>query len=398
MSKVLQFLQDHNIPYQDTTSGIRISCFNKIDHKRGDLNPSLSIHPQEGYFHCWSCGISGSFPQLIAGLGLFSEIEYYAGVDGNKYRNITIEDLKKISNRIYIPGLGEFVLKLEFNRKKDAYIKSKKFTGSPSVEFDIYKEDSLENRLKLIQLTQENKNEYIPPSNEFVKVDRIEYLYERGIPESYQKQLELYVSKKTNKYFFIPIYNIFGKKRTLMAISYDKNISPRMFFVDKVSNPMLGIESLQKDTDVYIVEGWLDYLKLKCVGLNAVALLGNSFTINHYSILHSVRGKKFFIFDQDVGGVANLKNILKFVSISDLDWVGVFIDYRRYKDIGDINVVKIIDELDKSDYIPLTIVKNYLVLLGSLVYAKKREEFDIDGYTLRSDHIFSELPKKFYGI
>lgn len=398
MSKVIRFLEDHKISYIDTPSGIRISCFNKSGHKRGDLNPSLSIHHEEGFFHCWSCDISGSFPQLIAALGFADEIGNYTGLDPNKYRNLNIEDLKSYTNRISIPGLGEFIHKLKYDKKIYNFITSKKFPHVVNLDFDIYKEDTYENRMKIIKLLQENDKEFVVNENEFYRVEILDYLLERGLPDVFQRKLEIYLSKKNSKYFYIPIYNIFGKKRTLMGVSFYRDVNPRMYFVSGISNPLLGLDTIDKNKDIYIVEGWLDYLKLRAVGFNSIALLGNSFNSYHYSLLSSFKGKKYFIFDQDIGGFNQLKKVLNFISSSDMDWVGIFLNYHLYKDIGDIDVVRLYEELNNSDYISLPIIKIYLFLLGGIFYAKNRKEFSDLGYTFRSDDLFNELPKKFCGI
>ena len=395
-SKVVQFLVDHDIPYIDTSSGLRISCFNKSDHKRGDLNPSLSIHPVDGYFHCWGCHVSGSFPQLIAALGYRSEIKKYTGLSLRNI-NIDISHLKKESNRLSIPGLGVFI---QNNREDmvfyEKYVKSKKFTKLLPNRYDIYENDSFEKRLELINRISDNSSEYVPPSD-FYRVEILDYLSERGIPVAFQRTLELYLHRNNQKYFYMPIYNVFRKRRSLLAISFNRETDPRMYFVNKISSPILGLETLNREKDVYVVEGWLDFLKMKCMGYNSIALLGNSFTAVHYSVLSSVSGKKYFVFDQDVGGVQNLKRLLKFVSITDSDWIGVFIDYKRYKDIGDIEVLDIPKELLRSNFIGVSLLKNYIVILGGTLYGYRKEEFDFDRCTFRGDTFFAEFPKKFCG-
>lgn len=399
MNKVSQFFIDENIPFEDLTSGFRIRCFNKEGHKRGDLNPSLSVHPEKGFFNCFSCKISGSFPQLVGALAGKDKIKHYCGNSVSDSIKYDIETLNNPSNKIVIPGLGVFIKSVENEKVNNfsAVASSRKFSGFVEKDTSFYVQNSFEKRMKMIKLIEGDKDFFIVP-DKYYKVDYLEYLYRRGLPHNFCKKYDVFLSNENDKYFYLPIYNVFNQIRTLYGFSFEKEQDPRSYTIKSISNPIMGIESVNKDQDIYIVEGWLDYFKLKVLGYNVIATLSNSFTSFHYSFINSFKGNKYFLFDQDKGGTQQVKQVCKFISTSDTSWYGLFIDYKLYKDVGDVDLFMIDSVLNSAKKIAICKIKEYILLLGAQKLHEERDNLQSNGYTLRSNPIFTEFSAKFSGV
>jgi hypothetical protein len=398
-NRVLQFLTNNNIPFIEKSSGLHVSCFNKLEHPNGDTNPSLSVHPEEGYFHCWSCNVSGSFAQLIAAFGHTGSIKEYVGYVPKNLK-YDISTLKQNESKISFPGIGVMYLE-EKSDRLPAYVTSKKFSGERFKE-KIFGEDSLAGRLERIKRIEGEKvaldlNDIA--GERFERLLQSDYLESRGLPSLFCQQNEIYKSVKNTKYFYIPMYSITGDLRSLVGVAYDKkNTVPPMYYVTNISNPILGFDTLSDDKDLYVVEGWLDYLKMRLCGYSVVPLLSNAFTAYHYSLCSSVKKNVYFIFDQDKGGYTTMKTILAdYISSTTTNWYGIFLDYSRYKDIGDVDLLNIPETIAESTCYKLVTIKKYISLLGAEKFYETFENYKSDGYTFRSESVFTEFAKEYSG-
>lgn len=399
MSSVLTFLNDAGINYTPSTENdVLVSCFNKQDHKNGDKNPSLSVNIEKGYFKCWSCKISGNFAQLMGGLGHFHDINnYIKGYDKSKLK-YDINTLKSQSSDIInIPGVGKFYKNKDSNDNDDLLINSRKINVNDEIlklsQLVTSGNGTIEDRKKLIELMESTRlNQFKIPEN-YQKVNYLEYLCERGLPNNFCTKNEVYVNKANNKYFALPIKNFRGDTVNLLNISHSRETTPRMYSEIKNSNPILGFNEIDYKKDIYIVEGWLDYLKMREAGYNCFPTLSNHFNNFHFSILQQCSGNKFFIFDNDVPGVSMLEDVLNYISRSDSDWYGLFLDPRQYKDIGDVDLLRIEYELKNSVVEKLLTFKKYKLLLGMEKYNANKKIIHSDGYTLRSDPFFTDIRK-----
>jgi hypothetical protein len=397
MSLVIDFFNNNNINYfQATETDIKISCFNKKDHKNGDQNPSLYINIEKGYFHCWSCHISGNFAQLIASLGFIDQINFYLkGYDKSKLK-YDIETLKNQgSDVINIPGIGKFYkIKTEEN-KEISSILSRKVNITEEIDklskLILNGGGTLEDRKRLIYLIEEGRLGTFKIPEKFQRVNYLEYLSERGLPQNFCQKYEVYINKENSKYFALPIKNFKGDIINLLNISFSKETTPRMYSEVKLTNPILGFDKIDYNKNIYIVEGWLDYLKLMVSGYNAFPTLSNHFNQFHYSIVQQCSGKKFFIFDNDVPGVSMLEDVLNYISRSDTDWYGIFLNPHLYKDVGDIELLQIPYELNNSPIEPLLTFKKYKILLGIEKYNANKKIIHSDGYTFRGDPVFTDI-------
>lgn len=399
MSSVLNFLNDNQVNYVPSTdSDVLISCFNKLDHKNGDLNPSLSVNADKGYFKCWSCKISGNFAQLMAGLGHYKDINSYIKHYDKSKLQYDINTLKtQSSDVIDIPGVGKFYKdKTDTRDNSDSIIKSRKINVTPEISdlsMRVLSEDGTpEERRKLIMLLEENRMQKFEIPEKFYRIKYLEYLCERGLPSTFCENNEVYLNRENNKYFALPIKNFNGDTVNLLNISFSRETTPRMFSeIKHMSNPILGFNDIEYNRDIYIVEGWLDYLKLKSMGYNCFPTLGNKFNYFHNSIVQRCTANKFFIFDNDVPGVSMLEDTLTFISRSDTDWFGVFLNPNEFKDVGDIELLRIPVEIKQAVIEPLLTFKKYKILLGVEKYNASKKTIHSDGYSLRSDPFFADV-------
>lgn len=397
MSSVINFFNDNDINYfQATETDVKISCFNKQDHKNGDQDPSLHVNMEKGYFHCWSCHISGNFAQLIAGLGHVNQINsYLKGYDKSKVKYDIATLKNQGSDVINIPGIGKFYKNKVEESKEGALLSSRKINVTEEIsklsQLVLSGQGSIDDRKKLISLIEADRLNSFKIPEKFQRVNYLEYLSERGLPHNFCQEHEVYTNRENSKYFAFPIKNFKGDIINLLNISFSREATPRMYSEVKAASPVLGFDAIDYTKDIYIVEGWLDYFKLKVSGYNAFPTLGNHFNQFHYSILQQCSGKKFFIFDNDVPGVAMLEDALTYISRSDTDWYGIFLNPRLYKDVGDIELLRVTYELNNSVVEPLLTFKKYKLLLGMEKYNANKKIIHSDGYTLRSDPFFTDI-------
>lgn len=398
-SRVLQFLTNYDIPFIEKSSGLHVSCFNKAEHPNGDTNPSLSIHPDEGYFHCWSCKVSGSFPQLIAAFGHEGSLKDYLGYVPKRLK-YDIATLKQNESKISFPGIG-YLYKEESSDKLPGYVNSKKFRGEQFQE-PIYANDTLDGRLERIKRIEGETSTFDIQNVVGAKFERLlqsDYLESRGLPSRYCQNNEVYKNLNNTKYFYLPMYSITGQLRSLVGIAYDKKTTvPPMYYVSALSNPVLGLDTLSDDKDLYVVEGWLDYLKMRLCGYSVIPLLSNSFTAYHFSLCSTVKKNVYFIYDQDKGGYMTMKTILAdYLSSSTESWYGVFLNAERYKDVGDIELLTLCREIESAPTYKLVIIKKYISLLGAERFYETFENYKSDGYSFRGESVFTEFAKEYSG-
>lgn len=400
--KVLEFFQNNHLPFIEKSNGLMISCFNKADHPRGDQTPSLSVHKEKGYFHCWSCKISGNFGQLMGAMGYQNDIEKYSYYKKNT--TFDILTLKSKSNysslSLQFPGVGEFFSKKKERDELSLYLASKKITLNPdqvgisqhiinSPEFDY------QSRVDFFKSNPRNIKQPDPIPEYFYKVQSLDYLTDRGLPENFCKKNDIYLSKMNADYFFIPMLNFYGGIKCFLAVCMQKKpTGPKTFYEymgrpASASNPILGLETLNRNADVYVVEGWLDYFKLKQLEYNCFPTLSNTFNQLHYSIINSCTKNVYFVFDQDIGGYQMLKRILPYVSRHNTEWYALLLA-KNYKDVGDVELLFLEEELKNANKIPLIHLKKYYLMLTMEKVHARLQDIDTDRYSFRGDSIFTE--------
>lgn len=409
-NNVLGFLKDKGIKHVQKGPDLYVSCFNKRDHKRGDINPSLGVDGDTGVFYCWSCHVRGTFPQLIAAYGYVGEVSQYSEYKSKRRIVYDIDSLKG-NGGINIPGIGKFMEKVKDYSLENSreYLESRKISLSEDErqlsDRIISAEYARGDRLSYIEKIDSINLEGISIPESLHRVSYIEYFSERGLPSNFCEHTEVYLAPKyveipqyksfvSPKYFYIPVRGVTNNIRTIMGVSFNKTEVPRMYHVGpKISYPLLDLNKIRYDDDLYIVEGWLDHYKLQVMGYNSFPTLSNVFNFFHYTLVNQIPPDKrvFFVFDQDVAGYHMMKDILKFTSRSTKNWYAVFLPHHKYKDVGDIELLDIPLELGSAKVISLYQIKKYMILLGAEKYNGSKEILNSDRYSFRSDSIYQEF-------
>ncbi len=262
-----------------------------------DTNPSMSVSPEKQIYTCFVCGASGnvfsfiqdydnvSFPEAVKtvankiGYNLHFEVKtkranqkFYDILDlACKYyiNNINSEEGNKARNYLYKRNLTDeiinnFKIGVAFNNnnlsklllKKGYTIKELTNIGLSNEDYNIY--DIFRN--KIIFPITNDKGEVIAFSGRI-------YNNEEG--NKYVNSKESIVFKKGNI-----LYN------------YDKAKS-----------------EVNKSKQVYVVEGFLDAIKMYSIGIkNVVATMGTALTKEHASLLKRLNAKIILLFDSDNAG------------------------------------------------------------------------------------------------
>lgn len=416
MNNVLGFFKDKNIRHVQKGSDLLVSCFNKRDHKRGDQNPSLGVDSETGVFYCWSCHVRGVFPQLIAAYGYINEVQHYAPGTPKRQRIIYDIDSLKSGEGISIPGIGRFLEKhadksLENSRK---YLESRKITlGEHEKQISqkiLQGSDSIQDRVDYFSRVEGDlgKSDFVLP-DQLVRAKHVEYFSERGLPTNFCDHQEVYLCDKELKlpayssflsprYFYIPIRGVLGNLKSVMGVSFDKKTEPRMYHIGPpISFPVLDLDKIKFDKDLYVVEGWLDHYKLQTLGYNSLPTFSNIFGTIHFTVTNRVTANVYFVFDQDVAGYKMLQNVLNYVSRTTTNWYAVFLPHTRFKDVGDIDLLDIPLELGKAVKYPLYQIKKYLIMLGAEKYNGSKEVLNSDRYTFRGDSLYQEFGAEHFG-
>jgi hypothetical protein len=416
MNDVLGFFKDKGIRYVQKGSDLLVSCFNKRDHKRGDLNPSLGVDSETGIFYCWSCHVRGNFPQLIAAYGYRNEVHRYAPDTPKKRIIYDIDSLKRGSG-ISIPGIGRFIEKVHNHAEERdrLYLQSRKINlGGVEKELSdriTSGEGSIADRLEYIRRVDNIGVVDMQIPEGLYRAKHVEYFSERGLPVNFCDHHEIYLAKQELKlpqynsflsprYFYIPIRGVLGNIRSFMGVSFNKKETPRMYYIGPpMSFPMIDLGNINFNKDFYVVEGWLDHYKLQVLGYNSMPTLSNSFSTLHFSLLTNVPEEKnvYFVFDQDVAGYKMMLNVLNYVSRTTTNWYAVLLPHLRYKDIGDIDLLDIPFELDKSIKYPLYQIKKFIIMLGAEKYNGSKEVLNSDRYSFRSDTLYQEFGIEYTG-
>jgi DNA primase len=263
-------------------------------------SPSFVVSPQKKLFKCFGCGKSGNVISFVMEFynNSFPEALYFL----SKKYDIPI-DKKSFDN---FSALDRYFLIM---KKASAYYQSQLYENVGSYALDylgkrgFIKDEMLKFRLGYAPTGQKNL---------------IEYLRQDNITLDEMLKLGLVVKTKNDSYidFFrnrvmFPILNAQGKTIAFggRAIDNTEDIkylnSPTTILFDK-SKSFYGLntKSIQSVDYVVIVEGYMDCLALKKIGIkNCVATLGAQLSNKHVEILSKMTNNVILAFDMDKAGV-----------------------------------------------------------------------------------------------
>lgn len=224
----------------------------------GDGSANLSVNRDSGLYHCWRCGAEdrrakGNLVHLVAiirGIGHVDASEYIL-----QYGTFATQDqlLKRVRE--------------VFARKKNM-------------------------RIKTVSV-QEEVDRYYNPRHPFWK--------KRGIRRYTAERFQLGYDQKRN-HAIIPIFD--GETPIAIVRRNDSGFGPKYLFPEgfKKERYLYGL-SHSKGGGLCIVEGPIDALKVHQAGYNAVAVMGDSFSVYQSQLIMDY-GPEYVVLmtDEDLGG------------------------------------------------------------------------------------------------
>ena len=277
---IRKFVRDNfNEVEEETTDYVVKCCFHSPDK-----TPSLRIHKQKGYYHCFPCGEKGSLQKLVA---------YIKGITYTKAG-------KLLSGNIDIKRLkGRWDVSKNDTRIDSGEIKPLKRYNLPKDTIRLTKRASI-------------------------------YLQSRGL--KFKVIHDLYCCKKGfyKGRIITPILDEKGKLVCFEARKYSGRIEGKKVLYPKhspISNYVFNLNNIKKEY-VIVVEGIVDCLKVKQMGLSVVSIFGTQLSSKQAELLS--RFKRIYIcFDGDEAGRKKSKEL-----------------YKDYGDVLPIRIVRLPLDLD----------------------------------------------------
>lgn len=325
---------------QDTITNIKnkiylsdyISRYATVKHKNGsdyvcccpfhkEDTPSMHIHDDKQYFHCFGCGVGGDIFKFVS---LMDSLNYY-------------ESIKKIAEEVGIP-LGVETPQDKYRGALSAqlyslYDRSRNFMNSYLLK-SSHAETArkyLSDRHVSMDMVEKFSLGFLPSDSEYfyrriksTKEFSEELLQESGLfftqNNKYSKSSENLSSLFSNRLVF-PVRTWDNKTiafsgRDLSGFSKAKyRNSPETIIYSKKKN-LFGIyealSTLKETKSAIICEGNFDVVALHQAGVtNAVAPLGTAFTSEQVRLLSRYCDKVSVLFDNDSAGVnATIKALI----------------------------------------------------------------------------------------
>lgn len=272
-----------------------------------EKTPSFSVYPD--HFHCFGCQAHGSLIDFEMKLKNFSFKEALNFLATKYAWNVNNQDFKSGNNllqKIIIqedPKIRE--AKNILQKVSELYERS---LNSSNPCQDYIKERKIPESFK-----EQWKLGYAPKGNVLVSLAR-----QRKWDFLLLKELGL-IMEKDGKYwdFFrhrlmFPIFNHTGYVVGFGGRSLESDQKPK--YLNSLDSPIFKKSSLlfnydkaktsiQKQKQVYIVEGYMDCLAMVKAGyLNTVAILGTALSAQHIQILSKISTRCTFMFDGDLAG------------------------------------------------------------------------------------------------
>jgi len=268
-----------------------------------EKTPSFTINDEKGFYHCFSSGEHGNIFDFLMKTKNYKfgeavrDLASNAGMQPYRFSK-TDEEKEKRWNlyKIILQKYVDFCHK-ELNSKKYNevlnYLTERKVGNSEIVFFKIG---------------------YSPAGNNFYEILRKEYsvkdIQSTGI-YYFDENKKVYVDRFRNRIIF-PVKNLNGSVLALGGRALSKNAfakyinSPETEFYKKGNN-LYNIEEARKNTnensEVYIVEGYMDVVNLHKFGIkNVVANLGTAMTERQIDLIWRFFKNPIICLDGDVSG------------------------------------------------------------------------------------------------
>ena len=279
-----------------------------------DSNPSLTISPSKGFYHCFSCGAHGTAVGFLMNYEHLSFIEAIESLASSLGVEIPYEQNQqpiKKNNNLY-DLLAEIQAHYQLLLKKNSgaieYLKNRGITGDVAKRFNIgfappgwrnildkygTSKNGISELLKLGLIIQKDHNNYYDRFRERIMFPIRD---NRGRYIGFGGRI---LNQEQPKYLNSPETPLFHKGRELYGL-YECQ------------------QALRNIQRIVVVEGYMDVISLAQHGIDyAVASMGTATTDDHFNRLFRLTDYIYFCFDGDQAGLdaawRALKNALPHV-------------------------------------------------------------------------------------
>lgn len=347
------------IPVKRMGSGYRCVCPFHDDH-----DPSMSISPERGMYHCFACKAGGDAIKFVMDyekIGYPDALERLAQMFNFslEYTKNAKEDISRLAQKHILPSLNS-LYKAQLYKTANAieYLRARGVQDSLIEKFELGWAG--ESAITFNQL----RNDNIDPKDAL------------AVGALKQNEQGLYPSF-TNRITF-PIYTAngylagFGGRTLRNDKSLAKYVnSPQSDIFDKsklLYGYNLAKKEIYKKGQIIITEGYLDVIMLHQAGFtNAVAVLGTALTSKHLPLLKRENIQVVLCFDGDEAGQAAAFKSANLLSTNGIDASVVIISGGA--DPADMIAAKEIDKLSK--------ILNTGIEAGEFYMQKLASEFDL---------------------
>ncbi|MFA5468173.1 MAG: DNA primase [Sphaerochaetaceae bacterium] len=276
-----------------------------------EKTPSFSVVPEKGFFHCFGCGKSGSifdFVMEMEHLSFPEAVRFLAEKVGIENEEESPEERKKRDELKSMRSLYEKIA-ASFN-----YI----LLNSPAAQ---HAREYLERRGFSSQSINDYQVGYAPEDGQWL----YNFLKDKEYSDQFLRQTGLF-GRRNDQYslfrnrLMFPIKDWQGRVvafggRDLADSSTAKYINTPETLLYRKREVLYGLheglDTLKKEKEVIVCEGYFDVLALHQAGLkNGVAPLGTAFTPEQGKLIRRYAEKVLFLFDADVAGFNATKKAL----------------------------------------------------------------------------------------
>lgn len=300
-----------------------------------DHNPSMSVSNEKQMYKCFVCGAAGNVFNFVKD---YEKISYYeavkkvadkAGIAVSIDTNFKKNDNNKFSDQYEIYDISNKFYQNNLNTSLGKIARS--YLEKRNISEDVIKKFQIglslnDNNLTKLLLKKGFDNDILVKSGIAVKRDNNVY-------DIYRDRI------------MFPLWDINGKTIGFSGRIYEGNDQSKYINTMETDifkkgsllyNYDIARESVLKQDEIIIVEGFMDVIRLYTIGIyNVVATMGTAITNEQVNLIRKLTKNVLLMFDGDSAGA---KATGSFIEVSkDIDF--------------DIKIVRLEEDLDPDDYI-----------------------------------------------
>ena len=300
-----------------------------------DHNPSMSVSNEKQMYKCFVCGAAGNVFNFVKD---YEKISYYeavkkvadkAGIAVSIDTNFKKNDNNKFSDQYEIYDISNKFYQNNLNTSLGKIARS--YLEKRNISEDVIKKFQIglslnDNNLTKLLLKKGFDNDILVKSGIAVKRDNNVY-------DIYRDRI------------MFPLWDINGKTIGFSGRIYEGNDQSK--YINTMETDIFkkgsllynydnARESILKQDEIIIVEGFMDVIRLYTIGIyNVVATMGTAITNEQVNLIRKLTKNVLLMFDGDSAGA---KATGSFIEVSkDIDF--------------DIKIVRLEEDLDPDDYI-----------------------------------------------